>query len=158
VADVADKGTGAALYMALSRTLIRTYAVEYVEHPERALAAANRRILSDAHADLFVTVFYGVLDPASGQLAYCNAGHNPPYVLRGQSCEVLALRRTGMPLGILEEASWEPQQIQLDPGDALLLYSDGITEAQNAAGELFGEARLLEAVQLDSACTARELE
>ena len=157
VADVADKGTGAALYMALSRTLIRTYAVEYDQQPERALAAANRRILSDAQTDLFVTVFYGVLDPASGWLAYCNAGHNPPYVLR-QSCEALALRRTGMPLGILKDAAWEPRQIQLDPGDALLLYSDGITEAQNAAGELFGEARLLEATQLNSGCTARELE
>jgi sigma-B regulation protein RsbU (phosphoserine phosphatase) len=158
VADVADKGTGAALYMALSRTLIRTYAVEYDQQPERALAAANGRILSDAQTDLFVTVFYGVLDPASGQLAYCNAGHNPPYVLRGQSCEALALRRTGMPLGILKEAAWEPRQIQLDPGDALLLYSDGITEAQNVEGELFGEARLLEATQLNSGCTARELE
>ena len=63
-----------------------------------------------------------------------------------------------MPLGILKDAAWEPRQIQLDPGDALLLYSDGITEAQNVEGELFGEARLLEAVQLDSACTARELE
>ncbi|HUT19907.1 MAG TPA: SpoIIE family protein phosphatase [Anaerolineae bacterium] len=68
------------------------------------------------------------------------------------------MRRTGMPLGILKDAAWEPRQIQLDPGDALLLYSDGITEAQNAAGELFGEARLLEATQLNSGCTARELE
>jgi len=158
VADVADKGTGAALYMALSRTLIRTYAVEYDQQPERALAAANCRILSDAQTDLFVTVFCGVLDPASGQLAYCNAGHNPPYVLRGQSCEALALRRTGMPLGILQEAAWEPRQIQLDPGDALVLYSDGIAEAQNVEGELFGEARLIEAAQLDSGCTAREFE
>ncbi|MFL7811657.1 MAG: PP2C family protein-serine/threonine phosphatase [Anaerolineae bacterium] len=158
VADVADKGTGAALYMALSRTLIRTYAVEHVDHPERALAAANRRILGDAQADLFVTVFYGVLDPASGQLAYCNAGHNPPYVLRGQSRETVALRRTGMPLGVFDDAAWEERQIQLGPGEAMVLYSDGITEAQNAAGELFGEARLLQAVQLGSGYTARELE
>jgi len=158
VADVADKGTGAALYMALSRTLIRTDAVEHVDHPERALTAANRRILSDAQADLFVTVFCGVLDPASGRLAYCNAGHNPPYLLRGQSGETTALRRTGMPLGVLDDAAWEEREIQLEPGEALLLYSDGITEAQDAAGELFGEARLLEAVQLDSGRTARELE
>jgi hypothetical protein len=104
VADVADKGTGAALYMALSRTLIHTYAVEHDTQPGLALRAANRRILADDRAELFVTVFCSVLDPKHGTLTYCNAGHNPPYLLGAQEGDpVQALTRTGLPLGILEE-------------------------------------------------------
>ena len=148
VADVADKGTGAALYMALSRTLIRTYAIEHHTKPALALGAANGRILMDTQSDLFVTVFYGILDPVSGALTYCNAGHNPPYLLNAQGDRaVQALGRTGMPLGIIEDATWEQETTQLDSGDVLVLYSDGITEAQNAQEAFFGEGRLLEVLQ-----------
>ncbi len=148
VADVADKGTGAALYMALSRTLIRTYAVEHYAQPEAALAAANRRIKIDSQADLFVTVFYGILDPDSGALAYCNAGHNPAYL---QSAEeggaIQELRNTGLPLGILEEGLWQTGMVQMGPRDVLVLYSDGITEAQDSRGAFFEKERLLTAIQ-----------
>jgi serine phosphatase RsbU (regulator of sigma subunit) len=147
VADVAGKGTGAALYMALSRTLIRTYAVEYDQQPELALRAANRRILADARADLFVTVFYGVLDPDSGTLTYCNAGHNPPYLLGPDGGDWLqTLTRTGLPLGVLEDETWQPRTVQIHPGVALVLYTDGVTEAQNARGEFLTREGLLEAL------------
>jgi NarL family two-component system response regulator LiaR len=148
VADVADKGMGAALYMALSRTLIRTYAVEYDTQPDLALSAVNRRILIDTHANLFVTVFYGILDPISGTLTYCNAGHNPPYLLNAQNRDsVQVLGRTGVPLGVFEDMTWQQGAVQLVPGDVLVLYTDGITEAQDRQEMFFGKERLLKIAQ-----------
>ena len=154
IADVADKGMGAALFMALSRTLIRTYAFEYPTKPEQVLQSTNQRILTDTRNNMFVTVFYGILDTESGDFTYANAGHNPPYLFRYQSIDSSlesiksqGLRNTGMPLGILEEASWEARIISLEQGDTLILYTDGVTEAQNLQAEFFGDYRLLEAVQ-----------
>ena len=147
IADVADKGMGAALYMAASRTLIRTYATEYHTQPELALGAANRRIMADTRADLFVSVFYGILDSTAGTLTYCNAGHNPPYLVSAKNnIEVQRLTRTGIVLGVLEDATWEQRTIQLHPGDSLVLYTDGVTDAENGQGDFFGEHRLAEMV------------
>jgi serine phosphatase RsbU (regulator of sigma subunit) len=134
--------------MALSRTLIRTYAGEYGAQPELVLSAANRRILVDTHAGLFVTVYYGILDPVTGTLTYSNAGHNPPYLLGtrdGGSFQ--SMRRTGMALGVLEDVVWERKTVQIAPGDVLVLYTDGVTDAQNAQQAFFGEERLLEVVR-----------
>ena len=152
IADVTDKGVGAALYMALSRTLIRTYAIEFGDDPQPDVVffAANGRILKDARADLFVTAFYGILDPATGELTYCNAGHNPPYLLSNQDSQRLQLLgQTGMPIGIEEDNLWERATVQINPGDILVLYTDGIPDAQNKQGEFF-EDRLLQKVVLES--------
>jgi serine phosphatase RsbU (regulator of sigma subunit) len=146
IADVTDKGTGAALFMALSRTLLRTYAFEYPEQPLKAFHAANKRILNDSRSSMFVTVFYAILDPASGTLTYCNAGHNPPYLLHN-GAEPQPLPNTGIPLGIMRETTWTAESVMLAPGDLLLLYTDGVSEAQNVAGELFEVGRLLAAAR-----------
>jgi serine phosphatase RsbU (regulator of sigma subunit) len=159
VADVADKGTGAALYMALSRTLLRTYAGQHPADPALVLHETNRRILADTQSDQFVTVLYGVLNPTTGCFSYANAGHNPAFLLPAQSdAPVQRLGRTGIPLGIFDDAGWQTQTITLRPGDCLLLYSDGITEAQDGDGAFFGEERLLAALAESANQAAAERE
>jgi serine phosphatase RsbU (regulator of sigma subunit) len=141
VADVVDHGVGAAMFMALSSSLLRTYAVEHPRDPARAFAEVNRRILADTDAGQFVTVFLGILDPASGELLYANAGQCPPLQMREEGAETARLIRTGPPLGVFEEGSWQQQSVTLRPGDLLALYTDGVTEAE--AEDFFGEERLL---------------
>ncbi len=159
IADVADKGMGVALFMALSRTLIRTYVVEYDTHPELALSAANRRILADTRAGLFVTVFYGVLDRTSGELTYANAGHNPPYLLSARNGNIIQeLDRTGVPLGILDGGTWQQRVVQLAAPDVLLMYTDGITEAQNAQKDFVDEDRLREVIRANLGRSARDIQ
>jgi serine phosphatase RsbU (regulator of sigma subunit) len=157
VADVADKGVGAALYMALSRTLLRTFAEASPMHPEKVISAVNGRVLSDARAGLFVSVFYAVLEPEKGLLTYCNAGHNPPLLIGGdKDRNVTTLEKTGMVIGVLEETVWERRSITLPPGGTLLVYSDGVTEAQDPQGDFFGEERLIELVKTSRSSTASE--
>lgn len=156
IADVADKGVGPALYMALSRTLIRTFAVQYEQQPERVLLEANQRILQDAGDDLFVTAFYGVLDPQTGEIVYANAGHNPPWVFQAGETEPARLRNTGMPLGVDEMATWDQGALTLARGGMLFLYTDGATDAENPDGQRF-ESRLLPAVQSAAGRPAADL-
>ena len=160
VADVTDKGTASALFMALSCTLIRTYAVEYDTQPELVFDAVQRRILAETKASQFVTVFYGILDPATGTLIYGNAGHNPPYLTHQDGAEVQELENTGLPLGLrlFKNASWEQKTVQLAPGDTLVIYSDGVTEAEDGEGEFFEEERLLELVQANAGRSAQDIE
>ena len=158
VADVADKGVGAALYMALSRTLIRTYAMEHPDSPAQALRLANDRILLDTQSDQFVTVFYGVLNMSEGTLTYCNAGHNPGYLVHmNGGVTVTELTRTGIPLGMFAGKIWRDATIAVEPSDLLVLYTDGLTEAHNSTKELFGEARLIEIISNNSETSAQDI-
>jgi serine phosphatase RsbU (regulator of sigma subunit) len=159
IADVMDKGIGPALYMALSRTLLRTFAKQYEEQPDLVMYQTNQRILSDASANLFVTLFYGILDWQSGKIKYCNAGHNPPIILSSQDkSRVTRLDKTGIPIGIDEGAIWECQYINIHPGDVLVLYTDGVTEAQNPTGDFFDEDLLIDAVQTHLGLPAHEIQ
>lgn len=148
VGDVVDKGAAAALFMALSWTLLRTFALEFPEDPARAVTATNARLLTDTDGTRFVTVFLGSLDPHTGQLDFANAGHNPGLLFRGSgSGEPEALTRTGRMLGMFPEDHWEAGRVRLDPGDTLFLYTDGVTEACPANGDLFGTERLLSSLR-----------
>ncbi|MDH3943259.1 MAG: SpoIIE family protein phosphatase [Anaerolineae bacterium] len=161
IADVLDKGLGPALYMALSRTLIRTYATEFDLDPSTVLFATNERILKDTQANLFVTTFYGVLDPETGELTYSNAGHNPPYLLEldgDNQKTVVSLNRTGIPIGIDEDATWKHESVQINPGACLLLYTDGIPEAENGSGEFFEADVLVEVAKKSLGRPAEEMQ
>ena len=159
IADVADKGAAAALYMALSRTLVRTFTILYHARPDYALRAANHRIRADTDSEQFVTLFLGIFDPAIGTLLYANAGHNPPLCLRAKPPgKVQALMRTGIPLGMFEGKGWGRESTRLAGGDALLLYTDGITEAQNGRGELFGSERMVNTARQYLGASAVELQ
>ncbi len=148
MADVVDKGMGAALLMALTRTLIRTYAVEFPNHPERLLQVTNQRILADIDAGMFVTIFYGVLDPETGLLTYSNAGHPPPYLFSPDGKPgTIALPDSSMPLGVSGEASWQQGLQEIPPGAMLLLYTDGVIDAQNPFGEFMGNEGMLNIIQ-----------
>lgn len=159
VADVVGKGVSAALYMALNWALIRTYAAEYPAQPELVCRAVNRRLLQDTHAEMFVTAFYGILDPATGSLVYCNAGHNPPYLVGAQEGDqARKLGTTGIPLGIFEDADWGQGALQLAAGDTLVMYTDGVVEAQDAGQVLYGEERLLACVEANLGRSARDIQ
>jgi sigma-B regulation protein RsbU (phosphoserine phosphatase) len=133
--------------MALVRTLIRAHAPEHPEDPAICLQAANDQILSDTRADSFVTVFYGILDAASGEMIFTNAGHNPPLLCRRDGNGAMArhapLRTAGMPLGILPGVELGTARAEFAPGDYLVLYTDGVTEAQDREHNEFGDERLL---------------
>jgi sigma-B regulation protein RsbU (phosphoserine phosphatase) len=145
VADVSDKGLGAALFMALTSSLFRTFIARHPTLPALAISLVNERILSDTRGSSFVTAFLGVLEPNTGRLRYVNAGHNPPYLLSVQKGKAIdRLRLTGMALGIMNEATWQQKMVKFIPGDLLMIYTDGITEAQNSRGSFYGERRLLD--------------
>jgi len=148
MADVVDKGVAAALYMALSWSLLRTYAGDFPTHPEMTLTSVNQRLVEDTSAKQFVTVFYGILDPGTGRLVYSNAGHSPPLVFNSLSGEVShRLEHTGRPLGIFEEEIWGQNVVEVQPGEMLLMYTDGVTCAQNEKMVDFKEAGLVASVQ-----------
>jgi sigma-B regulation protein RsbU (phosphoserine phosphatase) len=158
VADVVDKGVGAALYMALSWALIRTYVDEFPDQPERVLSEVNRRMLSDTHSEEFVTVFYGILDVRSGLLTYGNAGHHPGLLFRARpGAPVQRLARTGMVLGISGDEHWRRDTVELALDDVLVLYTDGVTDAEDGQGHFFGQERLIRAVESRRDLSAAEI-
>lgn len=146
VADVTDKGMGAALFMALTSTLIRTYADRFPTLPALTMSAVSERILSDTRGNMFVTAFFGILEPHTGRLTYSNAGHPPGYLISQQrgKVSVETLSHTGMALGVTETARWKQKAVRFMPGDYLILYTDGVTEAQNQYGDFFGDNRLID--------------
>ncbi|MEG1360458.1 MAG: SpoIIE family protein phosphatase [Clostridia bacterium] len=140
IGDVSGKGVPAALFMMRAQSLIKEHLLTHADMG-LAITQVNRELCERNDAMLFVTVFACVLDTSTGQVSYVNAGHNPPSILREGQREYLACR-PGFVLGGLESITYRVGTIELKPGDGVVLYTDGVTEACNAAEELYGEARL----------------
>jgi ketosteroid isomerase-like protein len=143
VGDATGKSVPAALVMATARSMLRAVA-QASSSPGDVLRRVNDALVTDIPPNMFVTCFYATLDPESGSLTYANAGHDMPYVRRGG--EVEELRARGMPLGLMPGMSYEEKEIMLDTGEAALFYSDGLVEAHDPKGEMFGFPRLRELV------------
>jgi phosphoserine phosphatase RsbU/P len=141
IGDVTGKGVPAALFMAVSRTLLRATAARG-SSPAECLASVNDTLCAEEVGGMFVTCFYGVLDTRTGCTQICNAGHNPPYILRGNGSVEPTPQVGGFMLGMFADAIYEATTVDLDPGDSLVLYTDGVTEAVNAAEEPYEEERL----------------
>jgi sigma-B regulation protein RsbU (phosphoserine phosphatase) len=149
IADVSDKGTPAALFMALTRSVVRACA-GHAPSVADAVVHANRLICADSTEGMFVTLFFGLLDAAAGDLTYVNAGHNPPLLCRASDTEAgspVELRPTGVALGLSESFPFEQRTVHLDPGDLLVLYTDGVPDATGAGPERFGMHRLRRVIQ-----------
>ncbi len=157
IADVSGKGIPAALFMALSRIVVRVNAIWHRKEPADAIRDANTIISADSKTGMFVTLFYGVLDATGCSLTYVNAGHNPPLVCRGGDGTFLELPATGMAIGAVEEAEYTSDTVILEPDDVVVLYTDGVTEAENAVQEMFGEERLRETIAGVRARPAEEI-
>lgn len=156
IADVADKGIPAALFMAFSRTVIRTKGMSGVS-PATVMGRSNRLIFKDSRAGLFVSAFYGILEPKSGRFTYTNGGHNRPLWLHADTGKIDELAIGGMVLGVFEQIKLEEGRIEVQPGDSLIFYTDGVTEAMDETDQLFGEARLRAVVAAQSGADAETM-
>jgi sigma-B regulation protein RsbU (phosphoserine phosphatase) len=143
IADVADKGMPAALYMTVTRTLIRA-AAQTLSSPGKILERVNELLEMESRNGMFVTALVAILDPKTGILNYANAGHNLPLWVKSDPRDVVQLEKDGIALAVVSDATYKDKQIQLSRNDSLLLYTDGVTEATNPDNELFSEPRLIE--------------
>jgi sigma-B regulation protein RsbU (phosphoserine phosphatase) len=146
IADVADKGMPAALFMTLVRTLIRA-AVHEEESPSAVLEEVNSLMIPDTQNGMFVTVIYAVIYLESGLMVYANAGHNLPLLVRTSNKDILQLHKGGIALGVNNDIHLADHNIALEPGDCVVFYTDGVTEAFSPVDEMYGEERLHQTIR-----------
>ena len=145
IGDVCGKGVPASLFMAMTQTAMRLV-VRSGQDLQAEIKASNKLLVTNNSEEMFATLFCGVLDVASCTMTYCNCGHNPPLILRNGEDTFEPLRNCGPPLGLFDGISYVPRSIALVPGDMLLLYTDGVTEAENSQSAQFGMKRLEQAI------------
>ncbi len=141
IGDVSGKGVPAALFMAVSKTLLKATALKGGP-PEECLQQINRVLYLESVSAMFVTIFYGILNTRTGEVDYCNGGHNPPYILRAGGGIEMAESTGGLVLGAMRNTAYKAKKMTLQTGDGIFLYTDGVTEAMNRSNEQFTEERL----------------
>lgn len=157
VGDVSGKGIPASLVMATIRSLFRSITA-HVEHAHEVLIQMNDTLAEQNEQNMFVTLFVGILDLKTGELSYCNAGHNAPLIIRGEKAEVHTMDvHPNLPVGIMPGFEFAEQKLQLSYGDTLFLYTDGLTEAENIRHEQFGEDRMENGLHSCLALRPREI-
>lgn len=156
IGDVSGKSVPAALFMAVSKTLLKSTALKGLS-PCECLQHINNILFQDSVLEMFVTIFYGVLDTRTGEIECCNAGHNHPYLLHRDGRVERLETAGGLIVGIIEDSQYQSSKILLHPGDAIFLYTDGVTEAADGTEELFGEERLAEFLERNHNMTSKEL-
>jgi sigma-B regulation protein RsbU (phosphoserine phosphatase) len=156
IGDVSGKGIPAAIFMAVSRTLIRATGLKGMPAGE-CLQYANNLLCNESVSCMFVTVFYGIMNMQTGEMEYANAGHNPPYVLKKDGTIEMVPSTGDIILGCFDDQPFKSAKIQLSPGDGILLFTDGVTEAFNKADEVYGEERLESLLQTMKDFTANKI-
>ena len=146
IGDVSGKGVPAAIFMAVSRTLLKAIASQVV-NPGESLRRINSMLIPESSGRMFVTIFYGVLNTRTGEVQFSFGGHNPPYIKRREGPVERLNHESGFLLGMLDDMEYDVHKIVLHPGDTILLYTDGVTEAMNSKEELFEESRLESSLQ-----------
>ncbi len=145
IADVSGKGVPAAIFMAVSRTLIKATGLQ--DKPtNQCMSTVNDILCDESVGSMFVTVFYGIYDIQTGLITFTNAGHNPPYILKADGEVKVLMSPCNLVLGAISDMTFSSDTVQLEPGDAIYLFTDGVTEAENGNHDQFGEARLEEAL------------
>ena len=157
IADVSGKGIPAAMFMMASKIIINNISTLGVTDPAKILEAANRQITSNNPGEMFVTVWLGILDLNTGKLTASNAGHEYPFIMRKGGRFEMFKDRHGFVLGGMEESRYRTYELQLDAGDAIFVYTDGVAEATNDRDELFGTERLTEALNRAPNASCKEL-
>ena len=143
IGDVSGKGISAAIYMAVSRTMIKGIASQILD-PAECLSKVNSMLIPESDVSTFVTVFYGVLNTRTGVMRYCNGGHNLPFYVKNSSSVVQLENTSGILLGKIEPFTFDSKQIQCEPGDRIVLYTDGVTEAINEVEDMYEDERFVQ--------------
>ena len=156
IGDVSGKGVPASLFMAVTRTLVRSISDKEFS-PAAIVSTLNNSLALNNESSMFVTFFLGVLNLETGELSYCNAGHNPPVIIRKDGSAVMIEKTKFIPVALFEDFQYEELTLQLRHGDKVFLYTDGVTEAENADNKLFGDEKLMEIVRENIAVSPREL-
>jgi len=141
IGDVSGKGVPAALFMAVTKTLLKAKSIKDVS-PDEILSKVNKELCIDNDAVMFVTIFCGILSTSTGEVSYCNGGHNPPYLLPNAKGIKPLNDNSGMALGVLDEATYTESNVTLNDGDGIFLFTDGVTEAMDKHGNMYSDDRL----------------